>query len=117
MKTTNCRQCGTPFTTEKNAEQFCSVECRRRYHTARTQRFYASKPYTIKCAWCGEIFSAERKRKYCCSLCQLRATGKIYGIAKQRENKPFKSIEEVAKICGELQISYGQYTTMQKDDE
>ena len=117
MVTKTCRWCGNEFTTKNNASQFCSAECRRRYHVARTQRFFASEPYTIKCAWCGEIFSAERKRKYCCSLCQLRATGKINGIAKRKTDKPVKSIEEVAKICGELKISYGEYMTRYKGDE
>ena len=118
--TKHCRWCGKEFTAKYNSSQYCSSECKKSKNKAMLK--WSKKPnYTIKCAWCGEIFSAGRKRKYCCYLCSLRGTGKINGIAKHQKgkhkiDKPFTSIEEVAKICGEQGISYGQYMTRYGDD-
>ena len=117
MKITNCRYCGTPFTTEQNAAQFCSKECRTTFARAKNRVYSRIHKYTIQCGWCGVTFKALRGVKYCCDLCRLRATGKINGIAKPKTGKPVKSIEEVARICTQMGLSYGEYMAKYGGDE
>jgi len=117
MTTKRCRCCGKEFTAKNNAAQFCSVECKKRYRNAKARAFNKTKKYTKKCPRCGKVFTALRGVNYCSVLCSLMAKGKINGVAKPKTRKPVKSLEEVAKICGELQISYGEYMTRYGGDE
>ena len=103
MVTKICKCCGKEFITEKNAQQHCSVKCRRKYNSKKK----AFKK-VLTCSWCGVSFEADRKRKYCSDKCRAivnnRTKPKI--IPK---TTPKLSLEQIAKASREAGLSYGQY--------
>jgi hypothetical protein len=102
MTTKTCKNCGNIFTTEKNAAQYCSKKCRRQHN------YKKNKQIEYKCSLCGKTFTANRKTKYCSTICRLRANGRIKGIVTKTE-KPVKSLAEINKAARALNMSYGQY--------
>lgn len=101
-----CPVCKEIFTSTNNAKKFCSVECRKK--ASKTRKSQREKTYT--CACCGDEFEAERKRRYCCKECRLRANGRLQSTSKRRRKKRnFMSIEEVARASKEMNMTAGEY--------
>lgn len=96
-----CKRCGKEFTTQKNAQKFCSEMCRKAYN------IFGKKLTEFECAWCGKKFTAERRRKFCCEQCQKYASGRLK--RKNPKQKNFMSIEEVARASREMNMSAGEY--------
>lgn len=107
MATKICKRCGREFTTEKNAQKFCSKYCTTKYLS------FGAKQTEFKCAFCGKNFTSQKKKKYCSDQCRLKANGRLKN-KKKADSKPknFMSIEEVARESRKLGISAGEY--MQK---
>lgn len=100
-----CEHCGKEFVTTNHNQKYCSVECR--------QKAYKEKPYkplgtrVFECEFCGELFEADIKRKFCTPECRLK-----YERGKRKTRKPKKpklTLEQVAKLSREEGLSYGQY--------
>lgn len=104
IKTKKCKHCGKPFTTNQNAQQYCSKSCQRK----NAQKKAKPKLEQYTCAWCGVEFKSIRKRKYCCDRCRLKANGRLLSTPKKKA-KDFMSIEEVARKSKEMGMSAGEY--------
>lgn len=98
-----CKRCGKEFSTEKNAQKFCSPKC------AKTNLYFSKKQTEFKCAYCGKTFTSENKKKYCSENCRLIANGRRNPQQKKRKQKNFMSIEEVARASREMNMSAGEY--------
>ena len=108
MVTKKCKRCGKEFTTEKNAQKFCSIYCGKRYN------IFGAKQTEFTCAWCGKTFTSNIKRTYCCVECREQSTRSRrlkHPKAKTKSAKPknFMSIEEVARASKEMGMSAGEY--------
>ena len=100
-----CGQCGKVFVTTNHNQKYCSVECR--------DKAYKEKPYkplgtrVFECEFCGELFEADAKRRFCTPECRRKAEQGKKKIRKPK--KPKLSLIDVAKLCREEGLSYGQY--------
>ena len=99
-----CKMCGKEFERTHNAQKHCSVKCRRKYYSKKEviKKYQLNKQQT--CSWCGIIFEAEQKRKYCSDECRHLANG----IGK-RETKYNFALGNIAKLAREAGLSYGKY--------
>lgn len=103
LMTRICKRCGKEFTTEKNAQKFCSPKC------AKTNLYFSKKQIEFTCAYCGKQFTSLVKKKYCSDLCRMKNNGRYKQRLQSKKPKPFMSIVEVAKASRESGLSYGQY--------
>lgn len=106
IKTKKCKRCGKEFTTDCNSKVYCSPACQKKAQQKRAQMLNRIETYI--CAWCGVKFKAERKRKYCCERCRLKANGRLLDTPRKKP-KNFMSIEEVARASREMNMSAGEY--------
>lgn len=95
-----CRNCGKEFVREKNAQKHCSAKCRRLWNSGKKSIHY---PKTFTCSWCGIIFEAEQKRKYCCDECRFAS----YGRRKIRGSNAEK-IAKINQLARDEGLTYGQ---------
>lgn len=104
MVTKICKRCGKEFTTEKNAQKFCSNRCCNNYH------HLGAKQTEFTCAYCGKQFTSSIKKKYCSVDCRERLYRQERKKARKKpKSKNFKSLVEVAIASREAGLSYGQY--------
>ena len=97
MITRICKGCGKEFTTEKNAQKYCSEECQKKQRKK-------TKQLKKRCSWCGRSFVTTENRKYCSDDCERRASGK-----GKRKIPVAMSLSEAARISRESGMSYGKY--------
>ncbi len=95
-----CLCCGEQFTTTSNFQKYCNENCRQKYYYGLAK----SKPKTYSCAWCGIVFDAEKKRKFCSDECRLQS----YGRGKKKK-KADNSLSKIALLARKEGLSYGQY--------
>jgi hypothetical protein len=105
-KTKICPLCQNEFVTGQNAQVYCSARCRRGMYAKQRREKQSSRKFT--CAYCGVIFEADKKRKYCCEDCRLKMNGRRLAKPKARK-KASLSLEQVAKLSREAGMSYGEY--------
>lgn len=101
MEIRKCRNCGKEFNATHNAQRHCSEKCRREY--TRKNQYKGYKTYA--CAWCGIVFDTDRKRKYCCEECRLKANGRARSIKKDAS----KTLASIIKASRDAGMSYGEY--------
>lgn len=106
IKTKKCKHCGKEFTTDCNSKVYCSPACQKKSQQKKKNNLRFAETYY--CAWCGVEFKAERKRRYCCDECRLKANGRLLSVPKKKA-KNFMSIEEVARSAKEANLTAGQY--------
>lgn len=99
-----CPACNKQFATENNASKYCSPRCRRKM-----ARRHAIKTKKYTCAWCGNDFLSERRKKYCSKECRQYANGRAKKSAAQRRCSPILSLSQVARLSREAGMSYGKY--------
>lgn len=100
-----CPFCGEDFVREQVAQKFCSARCRQSYYAKKEIKNKYREPKVYVCAWCGRAFESDRKKKYCCDDCRIRA----YDQRPRKRKKPKLTLEQVALLSGEAGLSYGQY--------
>lgn len=105
-KTKICPFCQTEFFTDQNAQVYCSERCRRGMFAKKKREKNKSREFT--CAYCGDAFVSDRKQKYCCKDCKLKANGRLVAKPKPRKksNLSLAQINELARAAG---MNYGQY--------
>ncbi len=96
-----CPYCRKKFKTVKNAQKYCSEKCQRAFNTKGMQKAFT-------CSWCGVLFDAERRRKYCSELCRLKANGRRQTVPKAPQ-KIVLSAAQINKLARECGLTYGQY--------
>ena len=97
-----CLCCGKEFIRKKNAQKHCSAGCRRKWNSGKEAKakYY---PKTFTCSWCGIIFEAEQKRKYCSDECRFAS----YGRRKIKGSNAEK-IAKINQLARDEGLSYGQ---------
>lgn len=105
-KTKICPFCQVEFVTEKNAQVYCSERCRRGMFAKKKREKNKSREFT--CAYCGDAFVSDRKQKFCCKDCKLKANGRLVAKPKPRK-KPSLSLTQVALLSRQAGMSYGEY--------
>ena len=111
MKQTKiCPYCRKTFETDGNSRKFCRKKCA---ILAAKKRDKTEKSFL--CQWCGQVFTAQRKRKFCNIPCQTTYMRKL-GLLKRKVVKiPVKiTIEDVAKGSKEERLTYGRYVSLKK---
>lgn len=114
MKQTKiCPYCNTVFVTELNSKKYCKSKCASLASHRRKQKL---KKHL--CLWCGQVFDAKRKRKFCDRACR-NSFEKQQGIYLKKEIRvPVRiTVNDVAKECKKSGLSYGRYVCMKKLQE
>ena len=96
-----CKTCGKQFVSFSNGQKYCSEECRRAYYKQPLGK------RTFECAFCGNSFEADARRKYCSAECRIKSEASAKKRSKRK--KPKLSLNQVAKFCREEGLSYGRY--------
>lgn len=111
IKTKKCPVCGKEFTTDKNAQKFCSDVCRYRGYAV------THSPKT-RCLICGKTFTISKVRlEYCSVACKDKARRlalqKQYAarpaLRRKTRNKTNLSLTEIAKLARDAGMTYGEY--------
>lgn len=105
IRTETCKYCGKEFTTDNHRQKYCTVECRDKAY--KEKRFKPLGTRVFECEFCGELFEADSKRRFCTPECRLK-----YERGKRKPKKtkkPKLSLNQVAKLSREEGLSYGQY--------
>lgn len=116
----NCLQCGNEFKYKfRKTEKFCSKECCQLYHRNKNKK----KRY---CEICGKELTGRQKvncSPECRRIAKNNRNKKMNSVdykkpeaepcVEQNEpsvekNESFPSLEQVAKLCNELGLTYGQ---------
>ena len=99
-----CPTCGQVFERTYNSQIYCSKKCKQ-INANKKGYVPTTKPLKdMSCKWCGSVFQAAYKRKYCTTDCRDMANGK-----RKKQKEPVKSLVEIAKLSRELGMTYGQY--------
>ncbi len=105
-----CLHCGKVFETDLNSRKFCRKKCAvyfAKKHTKAEKRFL--------CHWCGEVFSAYRKKRFCSSDCQSVYMHKYTPYRRKEVKIPVKiTIEDAVKGSKEEKLTYGKYVSLKK---
>lgn len=112
MKQTSkiCPCCGKTFVAEHNARKFCKKKCAM---LAARKRVRKDKQYL--CQWCGQIFEAQREKKFCNLSCQKDYMKNLSKYRKTVIKVPVKiTIEDAAKGSKEEKLTYGRYVSIKK---
>ena len=111
MKLTKiCPYCNTRFSTEINSRKYCRKQCAL---LASRKKTTASKK--CLCLWCGQVFKAARKRKFCNPSCRTGYKNQLGIYLKKEIRVPVKiSVNDVARECKTQGISYGKYVCIKK---
>ena len=100
-----CEYCGKEFKTTNHNQKYCSAECRDQAYKTRPSKPLGTRVF--ECEFCGELFKADAKRRFCTVECRRKAER---GKKKQtKPKKPKLTLEQVAKLSREEGLSYGQY--------
>ena len=101
MMVLKCINCGKTFTTYRNAQKYCSIDCRKQY-SAKSSKGDIKE---LTCAHCGETFVTLQKRKYCTKYCRRQS----YNMAKKKPTPVALSAEAISKLANAEGLSYGKY--------
>ena len=103
-----CPVCGKEFERTHSAQVYCSRKCRQ--INANVKGYVPmSKPLKdMTCKWCGSVFQAAYKRKYCTITCRDIANGSVRQKPAERE-EPKMTLEQIAVASREEGLSYGEY--------
>ena len=105
-----CPYCSKKFPSEHNARKYCSRKC-----SGLASKKNQGKSRRCLCQWCGLIFTAKRKRKFCNIDCQCTYLSKLGTIQMKVTKIPVKiTIEDVAKQCKTEGLTYGRYVSLKK---
>jgi len=105
-----CPCCNRRFTLEFNAQKFCSKKCA---ETAAKNRRKRSNRYL--CQWCGQVFKADRRKKFCGISCRSTYMQELGIMRKTVVKIPVKiTIEDVARGSKEEKLTYGRYVSLKK---
>ena len=100
-----CPVCGKKFERQYNAQKHCSAKCRTKYYAQKSVKDSYRPPKMYECAWCGKHFDTDRKRKYCCDECRVKANRN----KPTRRKKPKLTLAEVNALARKEGLNYGQY--------
>ena len=106
MITKICKQCGKEFTSDQNAQIYCSAACREEHREAIKQM--VAENHTTRhfvCRWCGKEFEATTYRKFCCEACKKE----FHSKRKPNNKKNMKNIVKINELARKEGLSYGQY--------
>ena len=106
-----CKQCGSVYTSKKKNSEFCSLECKHKYHR-----------YIYNCDNCGKeimiykneydkLQSGQKKHKYCSKECQIQ--GSITSSYNQCKNcgelfPVFQCVKDTNNFCSKA--CYREYS-------
>lgn len=96
-----CKYCGKEFTTCNNNHVYCTPECREAYYKQPLGR------RTFECAFCGNSFEADARRKYCSAECRRNA--EVSTKKRSKRKKPKLTLSQAAKLSREEGLTYGKY--------
>ena len=102
-----CPYCKAEFTTEERARKFCKKRCAF-YSRHKSQKSKVRQ----SCQWCGQIFSHDRAKKFCCDGCRQEYMTR-YAVVHHKITKiPVKvTLTEAARKSKEEGVSYGTFVT------
>lgn len=111
MKQTKiCPYCRKEFTTTLNAKKFCRKAC-----AALASKQRASKKSEYLCQWCGQVFKAARRKKFCSTLCQGSYMKRLGYINKTEIRIPVKyTLYDIESNSRREGITYGKYVSLHK---
>ncbi len=67
------------------------------------------------CQWCGSLFHAERRKKFCTLACQKQYMKKLGILQKTVTKIPVKvTINDVVNDCKKTKLTYGRYVQIKK---
>ena len=105
-----CPCCNKVFSLESNAQKFCGKKC-----AAAAVKKRRKKGNRYLCQWCGQVFSAERRKKFCCISCRSTYMQELGIMRKKVVKIPVKiTIEDVARGSKEEKLTYGRYVSLKK---
>lgn len=112
-QTKKCSYCGREFTkTSGNARKYCRRYCAL---LAAKKRKIKDKEKKFLCQWCGEIFTAGRRKKFCNPSCQSQYMKKLGILQKTVTKIPVKvTINDVVSGCKSSNLTYGRYVQIKK---
>ncbi len=112
-QTKKCSYCGKEFSyTSRNAKKYCRSYCAL---LAAKKRRIKNKQMNFLCQWCGEVFTAERRKKFCKPSCQAEYMKKLGILRKTVTKIPVKvTITDVVNDCKKSNITYGRYVQIKK---
>ncbi len=110
IQTKICLYCGKAFEPKSNAQKFCKKKCSFLYNKRQTK-----KEKRFLCQWCGCIFEAKRKKKFCTSRCHAVYMKKLGLVHKSVVKIPVKiTIEDAVRQSKEEKLTYGRYVSLKK---
>ena len=111
MKQTKiCPYCNKTFVTELNSKKYCRQKC-----TVLASAKRSEKKKDCLCQWCGQVFTAKRKKKFCDSNCQSTYMKKLGKIQKTVIKIPVKiTLNDAARQSKEEGITYGRYVSLKR---
>lgn len=111
MKQTKiCPYCGKKFITTLNAKKFCRNACA----TLASKRKIQNESSYL-CQWCGQVFKAGRRKKFCSALCQGSYMKRLGYVKKTEIRIPIKyTLRDVADGSRKEGLTYGKYVSLHK---
>jgi len=105
-----CPYCNTRFVAKSNAKKYCRKQCAL---LASRRKTPASKK--CLCLWCGQVFKAARRRKFCAKACRSGYLAQLGIYLKKEVRIPVRiTVNDVAKQSRIQGISYGKYVCLKK---
>lgn len=105
-----CPCCKKDFMAESNAQKFCCKKC-----AALAVKKRKKKKKRYLCQWCGQVFKAERRKKFCNLSCQSTYMQRLGIVKKSVVKIPVKiTIEDVAKNSKKEHLTYGRYVSLKR---
>lgn len=111
MKQTKiCPYCKETFTTEKNSKKYCRKKCA---DAARKRMVRPGKSHL--CQWCGQIYTAQRKLKFCSVKCRHRYMKELGLLQKTTFKIPVKiTLVDADRQSKAEGVTYGTYVRLHK---
>ena len=105
-----CPYCNSEFLSEINSRKYCTKKCA---ELALKRR--RSKSGKCLCQWCGQVFTAKRKKKFCNFNCQYTYMSKLGKIQMKVTKVPVKiTINDVARESKKEGLTYGRYVSIKQ---
>jgi len=103
-----CPYCSSTFSSDVNSRKYCTKKCAKLALKRRR-----GKSERCLCQWCGQVFTAKRKKKFCNFNCQNTYLRKL-GILQMKVTKiPVKiTINDVARESKKEGLTYGRYVSL-----
>ncbi len=110
IQTKICPYCSSSFSSEVNARKYCSQRC-----AGLALKKRRGKTKRCLCQWCGQVFTAKRKKKFCDFNCQSTYMKKLGQIQKTVIKIPVKiTLNDAARQSKEEGITYGRYVSLKR---